>query len=596
VSADQCTIKITAHPAGGKSGRFVAVAVNGVGELHRDTIDPNSEARRTRFTAMTMRAAFPDVPPDDWPDGVRDGLEKQLLRIARVPPGELPNAGPARPAVPPPPPKTLDDAVATFRTWMHLPDSAPLELAVAAVVANRMAGDPVWLLLVGAPGSGKTEIVQAVADGCPDVHLVGTLTEASLLSGSSRADCTAASTGGLLRTMGAFGILGLKDLGSILSMNKDSRAGVLAALREVYDGKWVRHVGADGGRELSWTGKCGLVGGSTPAVDQHYALISALGERFVYLRMPEAGRLDRGRLAVGRMRAKDMRRDLAAAVGGLLSHVALPTDPPGLSDAERDRLVHLADLTAVCRTAVDRGYTDREIVGVPPPEECTRLGIVFRQLLAAFPSVGIGPDRGWDLLTRLAIDSIPPVRRRVLGVLSAAPGELKTSDVARALELPTTSVRRALEELHCHRVVDLHEEKRGDNNAVHRWRASTWLRETMSSAHVPGIRKEGPTLNDDETKSTESKDHRPRDDEFRERLTAAPSEERWQDEHGEDMVVLLRVLGGLTLSPADQGRVRAVKDRRPTTAAEYRCWREDYLALDDILSGESKGGNKWPMK
>src|SRR5262245_3493406 len=42
--------------------------------------------------------------------------------------------------------------------------------------------------------------------------------------------------GGLLRQIGDFGILALKDFGSILSMRPDAKAELLAALRELYDG------------------------------------------------------------------------------------------------------------------------------------------------------------------------------------------------------------------------------------------------------------------------------------------------------------------------------------------------------------------------
>lgn len=340
------------------------------------------------------------------PDVRKVGLDDYLLAHSAADLRRL--LGPPPP--PPPPKQTLADVTAAFRRWLHLPDAAPLELALAAVVANRSAGNPVWLLLVGPPGSGKTEIVEAVAAACPDVHTLGTLTEAALLSGSSRKDYTAGSTGGLFRKMGGFGILALKDFGSILPMNKDSRAAVLAAPREVYDGRWVRHVGADGGKELAWSGKCGLIGGSTPAVDQHYALIAALGERFVYLRKPSDGRRDRGRRAIrSGAEAPRMRKELAAAVAGLLQNTPAPDRPPDLPDDDLGPLVCLADLTAVCRTAVPRSLNGREIIDVPLPEECTRLGIVFRLLRDAFPALGIGAVRGWDLLTRLALDSIPVV-------------------------------------------------------------------------------------------------------------------------------------------------------------------------------------------
>ena len=50
-------------------------------------------------------------------------------------------------------------------------------------------------------------------------------------------------------------------------MNPDIRAQVLAALREIYDGRWYRDVGTDGGRTLEWTGRIAVVGAVTTAWD-----------------------------------------------------------------------------------------------------------------------------------------------------------------------------------------------------------------------------------------------------------------------------------------------------------------------------------------
>ena len=61
----------------------------------------------------------------------------------------------------------------------------------------------------------------------------------------------------------------IKDFTSVLAQNKDARAEAMAALREVYDGDWHRPVGTDGGKVLTWRGKCGLIGGVTPALDQY---------------------------------------------------------------------------------------------------------------------------------------------------------------------------------------------------------------------------------------------------------------------------------------------------------------------------------------
>ena len=54
-------------------------------------------------------------------------------------------------------------------------------------------------------------------------------------------------------------------------MHTETRAEVLAALREIYDGAWTRHVGTDGGRTLAWKGKVGLLFAATGVIDSHYA-------------------------------------------------------------------------------------------------------------------------------------------------------------------------------------------------------------------------------------------------------------------------------------------------------------------------------------
>src|SRR5262249_44783980 len=147
----------------------------------------------------------------------------------------------------------LTVCIESFRRWLHLPEVGHVLLVLGAVVANRAEGDPVWPLLVGGPGWGKTEVLNSLRDQ-PDVHPVATLTEASLLSGTPHRQRSPEARGGKLREIGAFGILTLKDFGSVLSMNRDTRAQVLAALREIHDGSWTRVVGTDGGKTLHWEG------------------------------------------------------------------------------------------------------------------------------------------------------------------------------------------------------------------------------------------------------------------------------------------------------------------------------------------------------
>src|SRR5262249_25894913 len=83
------------------------------------------------------------------------------------------------------------------------------------------------------------------------------------------------SATGLLRKLGNHGILVIKDVTSILSADRHTRGPVLAALREVYDGRWERNVGSDGGLTLTCIGRLVIVGAVTTAWDTAHSVIAA---------------------------------------------------------------------------------------------------------------------------------------------------------------------------------------------------------------------------------------------------------------------------------------------------------------------------------
>lgn len=369
----------------------------------------------------------------------------------------------------------LDDTRRVFRRWLHLPDTGALDAMLGTVAANRIDGDPVWLLLVGPPGGGKSELLNAVA-GLEDAHPAATLTEAALLSGTPKREHDAAAKGGLLRSIGDFGIIVAKDFGSVLSMNRDARSLVLAALREVYDGAWTRHVGTDGGRTLSWSGKVGFVGGCTPTIDRHHAVMGAMGERFVLYRLPEVDGNVQAREALSHAgREKQMRAELAAAVHEVLKN-AKPKARE-LNEEETTRLIALATLVVKARSAVERdGYT-REIELVPGSEAPTRLVIVLDRLLAGLDIIGAERGEAWRVVTKAALDSVPALR---LGLLAALlnEGTLDTNQAGTAVRHPASTTRRALEDLTAHGLVDC---DRAEEGKAHRWSLSDFARRRMET-------------------------------------------------------------------------------------------------------------------
>ena len=173
-------------------------------------------------------------------------------------------------------------------------------LACASIAAClHLDGDTPWLLVVSGSGFTKTETVSALAG--MGAHITSTITsEGALLSATSRRERTRNATGGLLRTVGEAGVLVIKDVTAILSMGRELRASVLAALREVADGYWERNVGTDGGQTLTWEGRCITVGAVTTAWDKHYQVVAEMGDRFLLVRMDSNDADSRTRRAASR--------------------------------------------------------------------------------------------------------------------------------------------------------------------------------------------------------------------------------------------------------------------------------------------------------
>src|SRR5262249_45488123 len=118
-------------------------------------------------------------------------------------------------------PWTLAETLAVFDHWLLLPSPTPILAALGAAAANYLPGDPVWLGLIGPPSSAKTEILLSTLL-LPRVVKAGTLTQAALLSGTPNRQRDKGAKGGLLRQIGDFGIIMLKDFGSVLSMRPDT--------------------------------------------------------------------------------------------------------------------------------------------------------------------------------------------------------------------------------------------------------------------------------------------------------------------------------------------------------------------------------------
>jgi hypothetical protein len=371
---------------------------------------------------------------------------------------DVANPESAEQAAPDHPACSLDVVHAVFRKWLGKTyDIDTLDAVLATGAAARLPGDPLWLVVISGPGNAKTETVQALA-GAGAVVSSTISSEGALLSGTASKQRVKGATGGLLRSLGDRGLLVLKDMSSILSMDRHVRGCILAALREIYDGRWQRNLGVDGGRTLTWTGRITLVGACTTAWDSAYGVIAAMGDRFILIRPDsKVGRIEAGTQAIRNIgRETEMRAELAAAVGGLLTHVNSDAAYP-LHASEENLLIKAANVVTHGRTAVDRDYRG-DVLDSHDPEMPTRLTKQLSQLARGALALGMRREAAMRLALRCARDSFPPLRSRILLDLARAP-DSRPADVSTRIIKPYRTVRRELEALHSLELLRCTEEK-----------------------------------------------------------------------------------------------------------------------------------------
>jgi hypothetical protein len=421
------------------SGAGAGAAVNQLRALMEGSTAPHDARWRERF--------------DNIPRLVESA--EQLVKEQQAPP-----QGPSR---------SIDETLKVFERWLLMKDYTPILATLGAIAANYLDGDPIWLGLIGPPSSAKTELLNATSM-LPKVVQVATVTPAGLLSGVPKKQYDKGARGGLLRQIGDFGICILKDFGSVLAMHTETRAEVLAALREIYDGSWTRHVGSAGGMTLTWKGKLGLIFAATGVIDAHYAVIGAMGDRFLLSRLaPASGQaqFDTALRHVGAT-TRQMRKELAEAVAQLFAGRKAQAQP--ITTDEAKRIGDTICLVVRLRGAVARDFRSRDIEAIYGAEGTARIGLALERLLAGLDTLGMEREHALKVVLAVALDSVPPLRRRAYECVDKY-RDVETTDVAIELGLPTTTTRRILEELTAYQLIT--RQSGGQGKADH-WIRAGW--------------------------------------------------------------------------------------------------------------------------
>lgn len=166
------------------------------------------------------------------------------------------------------------------------------DLVVATYISAKLKTiPPIWLMLVGAPSSFKTEMVRLI--DLPEIYTLDTLSEHAFISGYMNPD--GSDPDDLLPRLDGKCFV-IKDLTTIFSLKEDTVKKILGDLTSIFDGSFARYLATRG--DIRYTSTFSMVGCITPAIlSKHHRYMHQLGGRFFFVRIPDltAETLEQGR-------------------------------------------------------------------------------------------------------------------------------------------------------------------------------------------------------------------------------------------------------------------------------------------------------------
>jgi len=332
----------------------------------------------------------------------------------------------------------FEDLEQVYRKWLYL-DYEPnlLRLVVATYLSVQYKGIPLWMILIGSPGVGKSEMLMGLAT-CSKTVMMSKMSANALAT--AHRDAVP-----LLEQLKDNKIMVIKDMSTMTELPSEVRSAVFSDLRDSYDGRFVRYTGMG---EYKWEGKFNIICGATPALERSRVHEASLGERFVQVRIninADHERILQHRSFENALKITSMRKELAKATKEYLDKAIVGIHAP-ISVGTASRLHELAYMVAKARSDVPRNAYNREIESPSVSSEVpTRIASQIFILASALIEIGTKEDLVQSLVERVCMDTIP--LDRVKAIEALAMGMSTVKDIKQHMRMSANSVRRCLEDL-----------------------------------------------------------------------------------------------------------------------------------------------------
>lgn len=366
-----------------------------------------------------------------------------------------------------------------------------LLLVLSVIFSNKIFADPynpLWLFLVGPPGSGKTLVLQTSSDSELS-HFEGSMTSKTLVSGFKTPDGSDASL--LPNIIGK--TLMIEDFTGILSLPSGEQEEIYGVLRSVFNGRYEKHYGHIGSRVYPEPGSehdtCHftIVAGCTGVI--HADARANKGERFIKYHITSTSQLAQVQSAIKNTINQTtpetiLREPVSAFIDYKLSNI--PETVPSVPEWVEHRVSGLGQIVACIRAVVVRKHG--ELVLRPEMEVATRIS---KQLIKLGQAIAFTLDKTeideevYMLMQRVGLDTCYGWHRDAIVAVANADKPVRTEEISKAAVMARSTAFRCMEDLLELGVVTFDLAETGmKGKPAHLWKLTPFTKELWNLAKI----------------------------------------------------------------------------------------------------------------
>lgn len=362
---------------------------------------------------------------------------------------------------------TYQDIEAKVRSF--LPGSQTgLKLVLAVAISSQYL-NPVmlWLLLVGVPSSGKTDLVRLTKDATSITYYLDNLTQNAFISGERPTKDEKVHD--LLPLLDKKCLI-IKDWTAIFSLDEKMTKKLLGDLVGIYDKEFTKFSSRRG--NISYSSAFSQLGCITPAtLNKHTNYLNMVGPRFLCYTNPQSNFDDKNEsydLIFSNNDRSASEKEARLYVSSYLNELSKRTpDIKPLTKEDQNFLKTAAELMSNCRGIVilqsasfkneeGEGITYYEVLDVQieePWRAVQQLITLTRYLSFVTGKDEVGIEE-LEIIKEVVISSMPADRSQALRAILENEGEITAKELSEFSDKSTKTSRRLLDELGALKVVD----------------------------------------------------------------------------------------------------------------------------------------------